>query len=312
MANRIYIPFLNSIKFVEETPTEFPQYDKPLFDYSLAVDQLLPFQEQKCYAQKRTSYDADSFQFISNYDPIQIEVLRKSDDALMLVVAAQNIRRNTYQPDYYIYEVDVSYASLEPGRYYMKMTTGSGAKVFISEDIEITTVEGTVLFEYAHSEYYGEVVFETDISMALRVEGCVLYDTPGAASVIYTDQPNNNTMLSYQPYDVFKLFIGGPEGIPNYLQKKINAIVGCDDLRINGEYFCIAEGAKWEKAEQPDYPFRGWTIELRQQLNRQSTIFDTETGNGRKLMVAHNIESKGFGDISENQGSNIVTIIDIE
>lgn len=310
--NRIYIPLINSIKFVEKTPVSFPQYDKPLHDYSLFKDQLYDWQQNVCYAQKRTVYDADFFQFTSNYDPIQIEFYRKSDDALFDTLAAQRVRRNQYQTDYYIYQIGISYANLNPGLYYMKMIVG-GIKEFISEDIEILpTVKNTSLLEYAHSEYYEEVIFQTGITMAMRVMGGVMKYTPGMKSVVYEDQRANSTTISMTTFDNWKFIVGGPSGVPWYEIKKISKIMGCDNLRINGEFYSIADGAKWEEFAEDNYPMSGWAIDVRLQLNRSSTVFDTEAGNGMKLIVIHNIESKLFGDTSENTGSNIIPIKQVE
>jgi hypothetical protein len=312
MSNRIYIPLINSIKFVEKDPVAFPQYDKPLFDYSLFKDQQYDWQYQTCYAQKRTRFDADFFQFTANYDPIQIEFRRKCDDALFDSLLAQKVRRNQYQTDYYIYQLGISYANLSPGLYYMKMTTG-GIKEFISEDIEILpSVKNTALVEYANSIYHQDVVFETGITMAMRVMGGIGHYTPGIKSVVYEDQVLNSTVLNMQPYRTWKFFVGGPSGVPAYEIDKINRILGCDNLRINGKFYSLADGAKWEEFEEEKYTLSGWAIDLRESLNRSSSIFDTEVGNERKLMVIHNIESKGFGDTSDNTGSNIVPIIDIE
>jgi hypothetical protein len=310
--NRIYFPFLNSIKFVEEDATLTPQYDKPLFDYSLMSEQLFGWQEKKCYTLKKTIYDADSLQFVANFDPIQIDVYDNSDDHVVFSLAAQRIRRNSYQPDFFIYEVDISYADLDPGKYYMKLTAGS-TKVFISELIEVLpSVENTVYLEYANSEYYGDVIFETDITMKMRVEGVVTNFTPGTKSVVYEDQVLNNTTLSFVPFRTWKLFIGGTFGIPAYIIDKVNRILGCDNLMVNGKAMSIADGAKWEEHAIDNYPFSGWSIDMREALNRNSTVFDTETSNDKKLIVVHNIESKGFGDLSENEGSNIVVITNIE
>jgi hypothetical protein len=313
MANRLLIPFLNATKWVQMDPALFPQYAKKQFDEALFVEQFYTGQQQTCYPQKISIYDVYSYQFESNYDPLAIQIIDK-DGAVYLDLPLQRVRRNTYQPDYYIYEVDINFTSLTPGFYWMKLVTGvTGMPSFISEPIRIiNNIDSTVLIEYANSSYYGDVVWETGITMSFRVEGAIWRFNPASKDVLYEDQVLNETILSSQPYRTFTLFIGNQFGVPDWLIDKVNRILGCDNLRIDGKFFSKAEGAKWEKKEEDDYPMSGWSIELREQLNRNSAIFDNESPDNKKLLVVHNIESKGFGDLSLNAGSNIITITDLE
>lgn len=313
MANRLIDPYLNSIKFFETNPAVFYQYAKKPFDYSSFQEQIFNFQEKKKYCQKRSIYDNDFFQFESNYDPITLLIINEDGDAV-LPFSAQNIVRNKYQPDYFIYEVDVDYGALAPGYYYFKMVAGvTSPKLFESEPFEILpTIENTVLLEYSNSTYFGDVLWETGISMSLRVEGVISSLNPSSKDNIYEDQSLNLTMLSSFPFETWKLFIGTSEGIPDYVIKRINRILSCDNVKINGKYYSKFDGSKWEKHEEDNYPMSGWTIELRESLQRNSNIYDSAVPDGLGLLVVYNIEGKMFGDMSDNAGSNVISVISVE
>lgn len=312
--NTIYVPLINPMKFVNVARTNLAQYFTKQFDQYLFYEQLYDFEEKVNYFQRIFKGDTISLQFSSNFSPIQIDVINKYGNSVLTFVALQ-VRRNTYDPDYYIYEAVINTSALEEGCYSMQVTAGTTQPILLISEIFIITTDitNTLYFEYSNSVYHEDVLFETGIKFSMRVPGIIAGYTPGAKDVIYEDQILNNTLLSSRAYRNFKLFIGNSEGIPDWIIDKLNRVLSCDRVSIDGKLFCKADGAKWEEKPEENYAMAGWTIDLRESINRYSLIYQVGTIDAnKKLLVVHNVESKGFGDVSGNGNNNVVPIVELE
>jgi hypothetical protein len=313
MSNRIYIPIINPLKFVDDARANVAQYFTKQFDDFLFSEQIYDFQQPADGRQIFSLNDIISLQYSANFSPLQISFVSACDDAVWLTFTASSNIRNTYEPDYYLYEDNFDISALPVGSYYIKFEAGSPVqKTLRSETFRITSnIRNTLLFEYQNSSYYEDVIFETGIKFGLRVPGFLRYDEPGSQDVVYQDQNLNNTILSSNHYRNYKLFIGSPAGIPFWQIDRLDRIIGCDNFTIDGKPFSKPDGGKWEKAEEVDYPLQGWTIQLRESINRKSIIFDSEGNTSKKVIIVHNIDSKGFGDVFA-PGQNVVPIIELE
>jgi hypothetical protein len=98
--------------------------------------------------------------------------------------------------------------------------------------------------------------------------------------------------------------------VPPYLIDKLSRIFGCDTLTIDGRDFTKNEGANWEPVELEGYPMAGWSIELREKLNRDITIYenDQEIISDNAMMSV--IDTKGFGLVDED--NDFLEIVDVE
>lgn len=314
MDNTIYVPLINPVKLVNIDRANLDQYFTKQFDHYLFSEQILDFQEKVNYFQKIFKGEIIKLQFSSNLSPIQIDIINQYGNSVLTFTALQ-IRRNTYDPDYYIYEASINTYALDEGCYSMQVTVGTVLPIIlVSEVFTITiNIENTLFIEYFNSVYHEDVLFETGIKFSLRVPGIIAGFTPGTKDVIYEDQVLNNTLLSSRSYRNFKLFIGGSSGVPDWLIDKLNRAFSCDSVTIDGKDFCKADGAKWEEKNQEDYPMAGWTIDIRESVNRYSLVYVSgQIDSDKKLLVVHNIESKGFGDVSGNGDNNIVPIVELE
>ena len=172
--------------------------------------------------------------------------------------------------------------------------------------------QNTILLEYWNSRWHGDVVFETGIRFGLRVEGNIGRVNPGRETKSYSDQKENPTVLSSKGFRTFPLNIGGSRGVPDWMVDKFNLVWTCNHVMIDGKYFAATTESKQEYSEQKNYPMRGITMDVREGYNRGSKIVGgTFTGNS-ELLVIHGIESKFFGDISQQGSSNVIKIIDVE
>lgn len=317
--NQIWIPLLNPQDFSPLTPTVFPQYgSKDLGDYPFH-ERIKQWQEDVYYKQKVQQSDTFFYQFESNFSPIQIDLYNTEfRDPIVTIVLAQ-VATNPKMPGFYIYEGAISFAGLPDGCYYTKLSPGSNpADIQISEPIDLKVVQpDTVYYEYKHSRFHGDVIFETGIQFSFRVEGCRGKLYPVSDDTFYRDQKLNPVQLSSKPYGSFDLSHGGSFGIPDWVVRKINWIWSCDSVMINGKSFAKDTGSNNSFAgiqinEEDDYPLYGLTMQVAEGINRSSKVIAPSVDTNKRLMVAYQIDGTLYGDLSINVGDNLIPINAIE
>jgi hypothetical protein len=312
MANEIISPILNPLRFIDAAYTRGAQYAFDAFDNGFFKDHIQEWEQPVDYYQPWCKSDIIKLQFQANYDPIQVEVQDRYGIAHIALSAIAK-KRNTYQTDYFVYEVAISLASLPTGYYQVVVKCGSPTqKTLLSEILYISDeINNTVLLEYQNSSFYCNVLFETGIKFSYRVQGSIHKFTPSSKDVVYQDQVLNQTVLSSRPFRQFKMSIGGATGVPDWVIDKLNFIFGCNQLSFDGKPFAKGEGSKWDANEENGRPTKGWTLDIVEAVRRDSVRFLSEGDNTKKLMVVHNVESKGFGDVS-NESNNVVPVTEIE
>lgn len=310
MSNQIYFPDLNPIKFVSMNPAAVPQYvSKHLEDWRFQ-DLQYKWNSKTRYAQKWSTADTTYLQFESNYDPINVDIVDKYNVVRGTVVALQK-RVNKYRPGWYAYEVAISWAGIPHGCYYLKMTLPDDVE--ISEPILVSgQFENTVLLEYSNSRYHGDVIFETGIRFGLRVEATRGFLDPGSNNIVYEDQKLNPSILSSKYFRTFPYNFGGAPGLPDWMIDKIALAWTCNNVTIDGKSFAKAGDAKYTFKGTDRYQMRGMLIDLREGINRGSRIISPGIDPNKRLIVAYNVQSTLFGDISQNASSTIIKITDVE
>ncbi len=310
MANLIYIPALNPVHFVELDPVVDPRYHSRFFDRSTFRETIEEWEQSVNFCPIFQQSDTIRMQIQSSYSPISLQLKDRYDRVITSVSFAQK-QQSLNMPGLFIYEAFLSLAAIEEGHYYLLMQCGNPVDIsFISEPINIKEVhENSILLEYQNYRFYNDVIFETGFTPSVRVLGSIKFKTPASKDTIYEDQVLNNTLLNSVPFRVWELVLSGSSGIPNYLIDKLNRILGCSSLSIDGRLFSKPEGAKLEEKALEDYPMRGWSIEMREKLNRSSNIYENESQVNRQHAIVINVDSKGFG--ADETGGNVHQIIDV-
>lgn len=318
--NQIYIPKLNPVEFSPKFPTIFPQYNsRDLGDFPFA-DRINVWQEKIYYKQKWQTSDTMFFQFESNFAPIQIDLFNILYKDPVVTVVMANVGANPRMPGWYIYQAAISFAGLPEGCYYPELSPGSNPMdQLVGEPIELKTVtdEASIYYEYKHSHFHGDVIFETGIQFSFRVEGVRGKLYPVSDDTFYRDQKLNPFQLSSKPHGSFDLSMGGSFGIPDWAVQRINWIWSCDSVMINGKSFAKDTGSNNSSQgiqinEEEDYPLYGLTMLVAEGINRASKIISPTVDPNKRLMVAYQIDGTLYGDLSINVGDNLIPINAIE
>lgn len=213
---------------------------------------------------------------------------------------------------YALFEGTMAFNDLEAGVYAIVLTAGTGETTvkFISEKIYLREDwPMTLLFEYSNNRNKQSTIFNSGYAPAIRVEGWIDGFEPGAKFTTYEDQPADIQLLNGIPFRKFKLNIGTNDGVPPWIIDKINRILLLTNTSIDGLAFTRNGDAQFEKVDVPGWPMKYWTIEIREANNRDSVTLGTDGELNSDLTVVYNINTKAFGDGSED---NIVQITEID
>lgn len=311
--SRVYISRANPIKFVPQTLNRPAQYNSVPFDQQRYADRILPWYQQRKYAQKWQKTDAIRLQFMSDFNPIQVDIYDVYDISRLTTVMTQKAV-DVNNPGFYVYESDISLASIPVGCYQIRVTFGTGGDVWVSEPLDIRQKhEHTSYIEFKNSEYKDGMMYETGFSPAIRVEGWLGRLKTGSEDKMWENQPLDQTIITSKTFRVWPFHIGFVYGVPDWILDKLNVIFSCDTVLIDGVQFVKSEpGQDFEETVIEGYPMRGFKLNLRESLNRTFDIIDPNVNTDRKVVVVHNIETNYFGDISSNAATNQVPILGFE
>lgn len=310
------IPDLNPLHFVDAVPTVLPQFNYKHFADWQFKDTIRYFEQMVDWYQPWQKNDPIRLQLLSEVGPIKMTMIDYSTGEP--VDSGQNLvqkQQSFFFPGLFIYELDLDLSVYPSGTYQMMLEFSYPvlARVlsnpFIVDDLLIDTTR----IDYKHSRYWGDTYFETGFSPAIRTWGTMGYDKPGSINVIYPNQNLDMQLVNGKPFNVWRYWTGGPEGIPDFMMPKLNSIFCLSDIKIEGRYYTKAtEGSNFEDKSEEGYPMRGWSIELREKLNRPSRtwVVDPEVPlpgeNGGQniagLTVAVVVETKAF--VSDDNGGS--------
>lgn len=133
---------------------------------------------------------------------------------------------------------------------------------------------------------------------SVRTFGKIGVDKFEATDVIYTDEEENAELLNSVSWDISELYINDSKGTATAWAKKLIKILGCNELKIDGRFYVkAAEGAAFERIDSEDsYNAKhGWSIDLRERLNKDSFTSIDDIQATRQAAVVYNVGLRGFG-----------------
>lgn len=309
MANKLEFSFISPLQLVEMNPTVIPQYMSRFMDDFLLGERLTQWQV-KNYFQPWQTNDVIALQAENNMGQLQVDIIDCKLHSYLSFLMNQK-QQNQFDPTTFIYESASALTPLAENIYFFRIIAGGGLKTLISEPLCVKAAHSnSLLVEYVNSTFYQGMIFETGILPSIRLNGLLTLKDTQAKDTLYEDQVLDMVMVQSKPYEVYQLELFQ---IPDWMQKKINRIMGCNGLRIDGHYFAKNDGAKWEKDNITDNNLLAdYKIELREQINRSSKIFSTDQNENEENNIILNVDSKGFSDTSLDASSSIFSVIDVE
>jgi hypothetical protein len=274
--SKITIPYLNPVKFHKLTPDETAKYlTRHMDDWNFS-NTVPAYQIKQHYYQPFQTSDSLELQLESSFTAHTAKIVDGCGVTVQTLTMVQGAE-SASEPGLFIYEISQSLAAIEPGKYYITINCNDEL-VLVSEPLEIKVVhEYSICIEYSHSQNKDGLIFETGKKLELRVGGHIFFKEPASKDTSYEDQSYDTTNLDSVPYRIYELYVGGSTGIPPYLIDKINRILGCNSVKIEGIYFAKPEGAKLEAIVADDYTLKGWTVDLQESENQYSFEFSNDT-----------------------------------
>lgn len=306
MANILIDSLANPVRFYERDPVRPAQYFTRWFDTWQFCKTIQPWEQSVCFFQPWGNDDPIRLQYTSNFLPIILRLYNEKGE-LMIQQNCNTYQQDQFRPTFYIRQAEVDLTPYPPGYYFM--TREAAGVLTYSDPFEILEdLAKTTLFEYSNDEPYQELKFFVPFSPAIRVPGIFKYDSPGLKNTIYVDQLLNVTMVNSVPYRLWEFILGGEIGVPPWFIDKVSRIFGCRTLKGDGRLFTVNEGAGWEKVELESYPLAGYSIEMRETLNREAITTENEVvveGARIAALIMDNYKAVGLGDNNGNDYQEI-------
>lgn len=231
-------------------------------------DWKLLFQIQERYALKYLTTDTIRVQFTTSSDIIAFPEVRLFNAKTNEITTLIPVKVHSTD-EYSVYNVTLS--NLSEGCYVFQFYL---SEVLASAPFSIhEELENSRLFEYTNEKNDHETVFAEPFYF--RVEGVFLPQalTPQVESNNFRDQRYIQHLLSASPYNIHTLSVGGKFGAPNYVEDKLNRILSCTSVLIDGEQYARAEGTSTEKEVfDPAYPLYRYKLQVEKAVNGEKVI----------------------------------------
>lgn len=311
MANTVIIPHINPLQWYKQTPDTNARFNTRDFDDWYFQNTILPWEQRVPWHQPWQQSDHIQEQLQSTYGPINYKLVREKDDVVIDTVPMNQLQPNYNDPTLFINQIDIDLSIYPEGCYHFLRTFGNPvALTHQSESIVLSEIiENSLLLEFKHFEHREDMIFETGIFPSLRVPGTKKFKHAASKSTVYEDQPLNTEVLRAVAYRIWTMHYGGSEGMPDYMQDKLERIHGCSTLLVDGKYYARLEGATMQESASESYPMRSWTQDMREKLNRASRRYENELSQDAVVAVMINSDSKGFGN---DIGGNETVVHDVE
>jgi hypothetical protein len=313
MGYATFIPELCPVKFVPLNNVLPAQYHFKHMDGWWSSEQFQNYLDSISYFQKWQQNDIIFLQCMTNgLGPVAIQFL-DANGKVVLTDSLTATSDSAVKSPYILYQKSFGLNSFAEGVYYITLTAGTGGTVtsFISEGLYIKADHpDTLLFEYSNSRNKQSCIFSSGYTPSFRVEGWLDGFTPAAHFSTFEDQPADITVINGIPYRIHTLNIGYGRGIPAWAIDKLSRILLLDNTNCDGLGITRNGDKDFTKVDVPGWPFKYWTIEIREEDNRDGVTLNTTGQLDQNVTVEYQINTKGFGD--GDKGDNVVIIQTID
>ena len=301
MSDKIFIiPLLNPLKSIWQTDAltsnnnaTILKANNPSFNY-LNIDQdffyktLKYYEEKKGYCQQFQQSDTIRIQWLSEYSTLsQFQYARFLDERGNLFSAKTVTvvkETGTYSSEIdgvlltglTLYTVTIKLFDMPEGKYFLQLDYSDGSihQYVIHEPIHVKQIhENTVRIDFYNTFNDQSVIYRSSSYIPqIRVDGFVKLLPPEAEFETYIDQPLDKEMVSGIASRTYELILNN---IPDYLADKINRIMLCDVVYIDGCKYTREQGAKIEQISGDDRnPLANYKLKIGERKNSSTLNVD--------------------------------------
>lgn len=211
----------------------------------------------ECYAQKWERNDLTIIQVISENQPSL--TMMQAEDNLLVRTFNPEIVGEVKDTDLDIYQFRINF-NITEGDYYFRLADSQDE--LYSEIINIKAKhKDTIFIEFNNEEDHEGFKFsDLETNVGFRVEGTVQEFTPDSNDNVYRDTNVTPVTLSSKPFRLFKLYIGGSKGVPDFILDLVNRIFSCDFTEIDGKLFNKTPDSEWDVVRFDTNPFGGMSM----------------------------------------------------
>ena len=263
--------------------------------------------DRQCYVQKFQTNDTTKLQFLSDYPDFTFKVYHLETNIQALNIDPVDKQYNVKNQTFKVYEVEIDFNQLGESDYYVEVI--ANGVLYQSEPINVAGFQpNTLLYEYRNSYPKSDIVFYDGFVSSFRAEGGINQFMPSFQDESYIDQQYNNTLLNSVGYRVFTLYVGNATGVPDWVGDRINEILTCDNLKIDGLYYAKANSAKWNinraaAVQENEKTFAGYSIEITPVSNVGENVYIVEA-----KKPEDEIRMIQLSKIYQNHGGNLIAI----
>lgn len=308
--NILEISGLCPIKFKDVDYVNPAPYNTNYFEDHHYRDTLPYYASADDYFHPWQKNDIIYLQFRANYGPHNIELVNQWGIKVNDLVATY-VATSTEASGLKVYQASLALNTYAEGIYKIVVKSGSPLVNTIESDWFClkTKHEGSILFTYGHDENDFNFIFETGMKPVFRVHGGWRDYQPQSERTVFTDQPSNIVQLSGKSFYTEKVVIGNTYGVPKWVVDKINEIMLCSEMLVDGKQWVAVSGARLEPVRIDRYHKAGWSIELRPAKKRTGNRFVNDApAAAEEYYVTYNIEGNLFGDKTGPASSNVIQI----
>lgn len=316
MANTLYVPFINPVKFYEVGLSIPAAFQTKHFDDFKFEDRLLPWQDNEVYERIWQTTDIVYFQFTANFTPITLQLIDENNTVIIEEPTLVGLP-NVYEPGSYLFSASIALSEVPTGCYRFKLIAGPAGptqKTFLSgcHYISADPIPNSILIKYYNDTYHEDVVFETGMQFQVRMMGHIGFLSPGRNDELWRDQRYNPGTLNSRTTRQWPVFFGDEFGLTDDDIDLLNRIWSCSNVFLDNKAFGITDASNFEFITTEDeYPKRGVKIVVEEGINRASAIFGINLDTSKKIMASINVESSVFGDTGNAGSSNTVPVHNI-
>lgn len=305
MDNQLSISILNPLHFVEYNYTPPEKYNNVDMDQDLFENRFQSWANNPEYLQPWQKKDTFKIQLtVNGLNQIKLRVYRASDAFLLDTIDFNPVANPPIPVPDIVWEAPVNLDNYPEDVYFFTIEV-AGTPVAISQRIETRDRwPGTLLMECKNSKNLPDAFFSTGFECKLRIEGLLCPWKPeDTESNMDTDEQGNNVLLNAVPGQTRKAFFGDGAGVPDFMSRKMNAMFGLDNTKVEGGSYVLGGKGELQPNEDKAWPMYYYQGKLYASKNKTGLAVSAVPGAQLNSVVIV-VDALAFG----NGGGGLVNI----